>query len=64
MFRVCDERDDALQAKIDKENEEAAKEGFFGRLMAWNSKSWITTAVLASLPVGAAQPVFGGFLMA
>lgn len=43
-------------------NEENAKKGFFGRLMAWNDTTFIVLAVIFSLFVGASQPVFGGFI--
>lgn len=63
MFKEVDEKDDALQKQIDDMNEKAQKEGFFGRLMEWNSGSFIAIALVASLFVGASQPIFGGFLM-
>jgi len=44
-------------------NEKNAKEGFFGRLMEWNNKTYIAIACVASLITGASQPTFGGILM-
>lgn len=43
-------------------NEANAKEGFFGRLMAWNDTTYIVFAIIFSLVVGASQPIFGGFI--
>jgi len=63
MFITCDERDDKIQKEIDEKNEANQKEGFFGRLMAWNNPVYLIIALFASLLVGSSQPVFGGLLL-
>jgi len=63
MHATCDEKDEAIQKEIDEMNEKNAKEGFFGRISAWNNQTFIGIALFAALITGSSMPVCGGLIL-